>query len=139
MSGSQIRVDIHLCLALREAAQTLRPQRLWMRRACPECVRCLVEIVVWMKYHESLVPSVHTVLQNRVNKTDESVLAYLYIVTNLQLVLQQSLEFLWRMVLDEGSARCTAFDSETMTGMLGICITVCGSDEWDDELLYSIE
>jgi hypothetical protein len=53
--------------------------------------------------------------------------------------LQQSLKFLWRMVLDEGSAWCTTLDSETMAGMLGVCIKVCGSDERDNELLNRVE
>lgn len=43
------------------------------------------------------------------------------------------------MMLDEGSARCTAFDGEAMAGMLGICIAVRSSDEWNDELLDSVE
>ena len=92
-----------------------------------------------MKYHESLVPGVHTVLQNGINETDESVLAFLYIVPNLQLILQQSFEFLWGMMLDEGSARCTALNGETMAGVLGVCIAVCGSNEWDYELLNGIK
>jgi hypothetical protein len=53
-----------------------------------------------MRYHESLVPGVHTVLQDRINKTNKPVLAFLDIVANLQLILQQSLEFLGGMVFD---------------------------------------
>lgn len=92
-----------------------------------------------LKYHESLIPRVHAVLQDRVNKTNKPVLAFLDIVTDLQLVLQQSLQLLWRVVLDQGSTGCTALDCETMAGVLGLCITVCSSNEWNDELLHSIE
>lgn len=42
-------------------------------------------------------------------------------------------------MLDERCARCTARDSETMAGMLGVCVAVCGSDEWDYELLNGVE
>lgn len=53
--------------------------------------------------------------------------------------MQQCLKFLWGMMLDKCGARCTTLDGETMAGVLCVCILVCGSDEWDDELLNCIE
>jgi hypothetical protein len=43
------------------------------------------------------------------------------------------------VVFDERSSRRAALNGETVADMLGICIAVCGSNEWDDELLNSIE
>jgi hypothetical protein len=55
------------------------------------------------------------------------------------LISQQSFEFLWGMMLNKGGARCATLNGETMAGVLGVCIAVCGSNERDDELLDSVE
>ena len=90
-------------------------------------------------YQEPLIPSVHTVLQNRVDQANQSVLALVYIVANLQLVLQQSFELLRRVVFHERSPRRAALDGETVASVFGVCIAVCGSNEWDYELLNGIK
>lgn len=43
------------------------------------------------------------------------------------------------MVFDERSSRRAALNGKTVADMLGIRIAVCSSNEWDDELLDSIE
>ena len=43
------------------------------------------------------------------------------------------------MVLDQRSARRTAADGETVAGVLGVCIAVCGSNERDYEFLDGIK
>lgn len=90
-------------------------------------------------YHKPLVPRVYTVFEDRINEADQSVFSLFNIVTNLQLILQQSLEFLWWVMLYERSTWCTTFDGKTMAGMFSFCVVVCGSNEGDNEFLHSIE
>jgi hypothetical protein len=52
---------------------------------------------------------------------------------------KKTLQFLRRMVFDEGGSGAAAGDGETVASVLGCCVFVRGADVGDDELLDGIE
>lgn len=96
-------------------------------------IRVRVELI-----QESLVPGVDTVLHDRLHERQELLFATSVIIDR-QLFLQYAFQLLWWVVLDERGPWASAFDFQTMAGVLCFGIFICGCDEWNDEALYGCE